>query len=206
MFVITADQIASRTRTDITAETLQRLQHDHGSHLLLPADRTAGDEIQMLSNDAATVLAIVLELTRTESWSVGLGCGDVESPLPTATREASGTAFYAARDAVNRAKKRTTHFAFHRQARNERSSSVASDEEALIDLALALRLRRTAPGWELYDLVRRGLSYKEAATELGISAPAASSRAKAAQLVIELDALPALVGLLTQIDRSAPSL
>jgi hypothetical protein len=67
---------------------------------------------------------------------------------------------------------------------------------------LALRQRRTGPGWELYDLVADGLSYKEAAERLGISAPAASSRAKAAQLSIEFDAVPALVGLLAGIDRS----
>lgn len=205
MFVITADQIASRTRSDITSSTIERLQREHGAQLLLPPDRNAGDEIQMLSSDAETVLTIVLELTRTPEWSVGLGCGAVSEPLPKATREASGTAFYAARDAVTRAKKRNTRFALHRQADSDESSTIASPEESLIDLLLALRQRRTAPGWELYDLVAQGLNYKEAAAKLGISAPAASSRAKAAQLVIELDALPALVGLLTQIDRNEPS-
>lgn len=205
MFVITADQIASRTRSDITASTIARLQREHGTRLLLPPDRNAGDEIQVLSNDAETVLTIVLELTRATEWSVGLGCGAVSEPLPKATREASGTAFYAARDAVTRAKRRSTRFALHRQSPSDESSTIANHVESLVDLLLALRQRRTAPGWELYDLVTQGLSYKEAAAKLGISAPAASSRAKAAQLVIELDALPALVGLLTQIDRNEPS-
>ncbi|HEY9424862.1 MAG TPA: DNA-binding protein, partial [Microterricola sp.] len=168
----------------------------------LPPDRNAGDEIQLLGTDAATMLDIVLELTRGNAWSVGLGVGPIGRPLPAATREASGPAFYAARDAVSRAKKRSTRFAVHRQSSEDTGSEIATSEEALIDLALALRQRRTGPGWELYDLVADGLSYKEAAERLGISAPAASSRAKAAQLSIEFDAVPALVGLLAGIDRS----
>lgn len=205
MFVITADQIASRTRTDIAAPTLERLQRRHGAQLLLPPDRTAGDEIQVLGADAATVLAIVLELARDDEWSVGLGVGAVGLPLPTATRAASGPAFYAARDAVNRAKKRSTRFALSSQGAADAESTRVGGVEALIDLALALRQRRTAPGWELYELVSAGLSYKEAAERLGISAPAASARAKAAQLAVEANAVPALVGLLADIDRSTPS-
>ncbi|PPL14182.1 DNA-binding protein [Microterricola pindariensis] len=205
MFVITADQIASRTRADVAAPTIERLQRDHGAALMLPPDRTAGDEIQLVSADAAAMVRIVLELTRGEQWSVGLGVGAVGLPLPAATREASGPAFYAARDAVTRAKKRGTRFALHRQGAADASSTPAESTEALIDLALALRQRRTAPGWELYDLVSAGLSYKEAAERLGISAPAASSRAKAAQLAVEANAVPALVGLLAELDRSTPS-
>ncbi|AMB58924.1 DNA-binding protein [Microterricola viridarii] len=205
MFVITADQIASRTRADVTAPTIERLQRAHGAQLLLPPDRTAGDEIQLLGSDAATTLDVVLELTRTGDWSVGVGVGTVGLPLPAATREASGPAFYAARDAITRAKKRSTRFALHQQAAAEPGSTPAGDAEALIDLALALRQRRTAPGWELYDLVRSGLSYKEAAERLEISAPAASARAKAAQLTIEQNAVPALVGLLAALDRRSHS-
>ncbi len=205
MFVITADQVASRTRADVTTPTIKSLQRAHGAHLLLPPDRTAGDEIQLLGADAATTLSIVLELTRAGQWSVGLGIGQVGLPLPSATREASGPAFYAARDAVNRAKKRGTRFALHRQEVADAGSTPADDVEALIDLALALRQRRTEPGWELYDLVRAGLSYKDAAERLGISAPAASLRAKAAQLAIEHNAVPALVGLLAALDRRVSS-
>ncbi len=203
MFVITADQIASRSRSDIIAPTLARIQLEHGTHLRLPADRNAGDEIQMLTTDAPTVLALVLELTRNDAWSVGLGVGPIAQPLPSATREGTGPAYYAARDAVNRAKKRGTHFAFHGGDSGDSESTACADGEALIDLVLAIRQRRTAQGWELYDLMERGLNNKEAAEELGISAPAASARAKAALLKIETDAVPALVRLLTRIDRSS---
>lgn len=202
MYVVTADQIASRSRADITTSTLDRIQRDHGSRLLLAPDRNAGDEIQMLSSDAETVLTLVLELTRDDEWSVGVGIGPIAEPLPQVTRAGTGPAFYAARDAVTRAKKRTTRFALHSQQLNDSASAASDDEEALIDLLLALRQRRTAAGWELYDLMARGLSNKAAAEQLGISAPAASSRSKAAQLKLEADAVPALVGLLTRIDRS----
>ena len=50
---------------------------------MLPADRTAGDEIQAATEDARTALAIVLHLTRDGNWSVGLGIGDVRTPCPT---------------------------------------------------------------------------------------------------------------------------
>src|SRR5690606_20929257 len=99
MFVISADQKSSRSTQDLVGHWRQKLNEQYSSRLTLPADRNAGDEIQVLTDDAATVLAIALELSRSGSWSVGVGIGDVRRPLPTETREASGPAFNAARDA-----------------------------------------------------------------------------------------------------------
>ena len=47
----------------------------------------------------------------------------------------------------------------------------------------ALLGRRTEKGWEVVDLVDRGLSYEAAGQELGISQSAVSQRAAAAGLV-----------------------
>ena len=47
MFVITADQVDSRSRPDIVGETLGRLNQEHGVRLVLPVDRNAGDELQV---------------------------------------------------------------------------------------------------------------------------------------------------------------
>jgi hypothetical protein len=186
MFVITADQIDSRRHADAAGGTRDRIN--------------AGDEIQMLTDDSAGALAIVLELTRTREWSVGLGCGSIRLPLPEATREASGAAFFAARDAVLQAKKRQTRFAFASQTDDAESSTPASDIEALIDLLLLLRDRRTTPGWELFDLMAEGLSQQDAAERLGISAPSASSRARAANIRAEFSAVPALSKLMHDLD------
>jgi hypothetical protein len=208
MFVITADQVDSRSRADIVGSTLARLNDEHAGRLLLPVDRNAGDELQVLTDDAGAALAIVLELTRDGEWSVGLGIGAVRLPLPSETREASGDAFIAAREAVGRAKKSATRFAVEvrSDAAPERKSGGwpdATDAEALVNLALVIRERRTAAGWELYDLVSAGHTQAAAAKRLGISAPSASSRARAAGVRQELAALPALTRLLENVDRTS---
>ena len=48
MFVITADQVNSRATADIVGETISRVNTRSAGALLLPADRTAGDELQLL--------------------------------------------------------------------------------------------------------------------------------------------------------------
>ncbi|WP_345761355.1 DNA-binding protein [Diaminobutyricibacter sp. McL0608] len=207
MFVITADQVDSRSRPDIVGETLSRLNEEHAVRLVLPVDRNAGDELQVLTDDAGTALAIVLDLTRGGSWSVGLGIGSVRLPLPAETREASGDAFIAAREAVRRAKKAATRFAIDvvvadTAGRANVGWPSAADAEALVNLALVIRERRTVAGWELYDLVSAGLTQADAAAKLGITAPSASSRARAAAVRPELAALPALTRLLENVDRA----
>ena len=213
MFVITADQVGSRARDDIVAGTVAALNRDHSELLALPVDRNAGDELQAMTADAHTALDIVLALTRTGEWSVGLGCGPVRLPLPSATREATGAAFFAAREAVTRAKKRPTRFAVEtgqREASAEANQTdaatgsapwpCADDAEALLNLLLLMRQRRSPAGWELYDLVVTGMQQNEAAARLGISAPAANSRARAAGLKAELASIAALTRLLEKLD------
>jgi hypothetical protein len=194
MYAITADQIDSRHGTDLADDALALIAAASGGRLALPADRTAGDEVQGLTADADTALAVVLALLRTGSWSVGLGIGDVETPLPTATRAARGPAFIAARDAVDGAKRRPTRFA-----------ALGDDgiTQPLVDLLLALRDRRTPEGWELFDLVEAGLSQQDAAQRLGITPQAASRRALAAGIRLDQAARRALVAVLAAADLRA---
>lgn len=204
MFVLTADQVGSRHSADKVADTLLALNSEHGARLLLPADRTAGDELQLLVDDAELVLALVLELTRDGAWSVGVGVGAVRQPLPADTREATGEAFYAARDAVTRAKKQTTRFALTLAGDDEDADRTlrGTDVEALITLLLHLRERRTDGGWELFDLLGTGLTQSESADRLGITPGAASLRARAAGIRVERAASEALVRLLDTINGS----
>lgn len=185
MFVITADQVNSRATADIVGETISRVNEKFAGALLLLADRTAGDELQLLVASAEPALQIILDLTRTGRWSVGCGVGVVNQPMPSSIREAAGGAFIAARTAVDRAKKRPTRFALE----HESELVEAADAEAFIDLLLAIRARRSAEGWELYDLVIDGLTQAEAAGRLDISPQAASKRAKAAELRAERAAI-----------------
>ncbi|WP_025155440.1 hypothetical protein [Leifsonia aquatica] len=198
MFVITADQVGSRTGPDLATTAMRAVQERHGHALALPVDRNAGDEIQALTADPATALALVLELTRDGLWSVGVGIGAVRLPLPSQTRAASGDAFVAARTAVARAKKSPTRLAAEALVAPE----TAHDVEALADLLLTLRDGRSPAGWELYDLLAAGLTQTEAGARLGITPQSVSDRARAANLRVELAAVPALTRLLASADAA----
>ena len=54
MFVITADQVGSRTDIDRSAAMQSALQGRFGRRLRLPVDQTAGDELQALTDDPGT--------------------------------------------------------------------------------------------------------------------------------------------------------
>src|SRR3954454_19576754 len=200
MFVLTVDQVDSRHQEDRVAGALDLVGRIAGDRLLLPPDRSAGDEFQMLTGDAGTALELTLELTRTRGWSVGVGVGPVRGPLPESVREATGAAFVAARDAVDAAKKSP-----HRFFLAAAGSGVLPGEgvRALVELVLAIRARRSDEGWEVVDLVRDGRTQASAAEALGITPQAVSLRLAAAQWRLEEAAVPALVLLLEDLDRGA---
>jgi hypothetical protein len=183
MFAITADQVDSRHRPDIAAETMLTLEILLGHGLVLPVDRTAGDEIQLLLATSETTLAAILALTRHGQWSVGCGVGEVTLPIAKN---------------VNEAKKRDTRFALRSPATTD-----AEDAEAFVDLLLQLRARRSTEGWEMYDLLIAGNSQAEAAKLLGITPQAASKRARTAALRVEFAAKSPLERRLTAVDVSA---
>lgn len=191
VFAITADQVSSRRSADLVAETLERL--NSRGDLLLPAERTAGDELQLLTAEAGVALDIVLQLSRAERWSIGCGIGEVLLPASGSVREATGSALVAAREAVDRAKRKPTRFALAGPAESQHVG-------ALVELLLTLRAKRTAEGWELADLLATGMTQAAAASALGISAQAASDRAIAAAWKVEVAALPALTALLARLD------
>ena len=201
MFVITADQVDSRHSADLVSPAVAHLDDVFGAGLALPVDRNAGDELQALVVDSATAVAMVLELTRTGDWSVGLGTGDVERPLASSTRETRGPAFIAARAAVDAAKKSPLRFAF-RDGTPSRQTD-ATDIEALMLLLLSVRDRRTEQGWQVYDLLAQGRTQREAADILGITPQAVSDRMSAAQVRIDLEAHAPLSRLLSRLTESS---
>ncbi|RZS67581.1 hypothetical protein EV187_0002 [Agromyces ramosus] len=207
MFVITADQVASRREGDRAGALIEELAERYADELVLPADQTAGDEIQLVTRSAPTALAIVLDATRFGRWSVGVGVGDIRMPLPDAARKATGSAFIAAREAVGAAKRADGRFAL-RAAGSAELASRAADVEALVRLVVLLRERRTDHGWEVVELMRAGHQQKEAAAVLDVSAAAVSARLKAAMWRAEEDARPALERLLAELEaeseRTAP--
>jgi hypothetical protein len=168
---------------------------------VLGPDRTAGDEFEVVVGDAPAALRLALHLSRLRTWSVGVGVGPVELPLPATAREAAGDAFVLAREAVDRAKRRPHRFAL---AAGPGGGPLGGDDvEALVDLLLALRDRRSEEGWEVADLLESEGSQVAVAARLGVTPQAVSLRARAAGLREELDALPAITALLAALDGAS---
>jgi hypothetical protein len=195
MFVITADQRGSRTSDDLIPAALSSVAEAAADGLALPPERTAGDELQVAIRDAPAALRIVLQLTRMQTWSVGIGVGPVEQPLPVQVRAARGSAFLHARDAVDRAKRTPT-----RVALSGGEDVAGQDAEAFLRLLVELRDRRTLEGWEVHDLLAQGRTQREAAAELAITEGAVSLRARNAGLRAEEGAVPALERMLARLD------
>lgn len=200
MYVIIADQVNSRGTADRAAAMITTLHERLASNLRLPVDQTSGDELQLITEHAGTALDAVLMLTRDNAWSVGIGIGAVREPLPDEVRTATGDAFYAARAAVDAAKRADGRFAL--QAAPHTAGIGASDVEPLVRLLILLRARRTKPGWEAADLMTTSPSQNAIATRLGITDAAVSQRLKAGAWAADIEARPALVRLLAELHES----
>lgn len=200
MFVIIADQINSRAGIDRAAATIAALTERFHDRMPLPIDQTSGDEIQLITEYADTVLGAALQLTRTGYWSVGIGVGSVRDPMPRTVRTATGEAFYAARSAVEAAKRADGRIAL--DAAPHEPPPLADDVEALVRLLVLLRERRTAHGWQATDLMSEVDSQSAAAVRLGISDAAVSQRLKRGGWAAEASARPALIRLLEQLDAA----
>ncbi|WFS14326.1 hypothetical protein [Rhodococcus aetherivorans] len=172
MFVLTVDQRGSRRDVDRVADLLTELRD---AQLLRPFERTAGDEVQAVADDPAVVVDLALDLVRRGCWSVGIGAGSVEQPLPAQTRAGRGPAFEHARRAVDRAKNAPARVAVEGS-----DAAAAADADAALTLVALLVTRRSDAGHEAVDLVRGGLTQAEAAARLGISTQAVSQRLAAA--------------------------
>ncbi|MBY4108987.1 hypothetical protein HQO82_03110 [Rhodococcus fascians] len=177
MFVMTVDQRRSRRDIDRVPDLLDRYRD---FDLIRPFERTAGDEVQAVCEDAATVVAIALDLVATPHWSVGIGVGSVELPLPDTTRAGRGQAFEAARDAVTRAKNAPAALAV-----TGPEPEAAEDAETASTLVALLVARRSDQGREAVALMAEGMSQTDAAERLDISKQAMSQRLSVAGWHVE---------------------
>jgi hypothetical protein len=155
----------------------------HG--VLRSFERTAGDEFQGVLDDPVVVVDIVLELVRSGGWSIGIGVGPVDEPLPASTREGRGPAFVLAREAVEAAKRHPGGVAVRGELRRE-----AADAEAMLTLLAVIVARRSPAAWEAIDLVTSGATATEAALKLGVSRQAVGQRLAAGHWREECEARP----------------
>ncbi|HEY4752245.1 MAG TPA: hypothetical protein VIH37_03100, partial [Candidatus Limnocylindrales bacterium] len=70
MWVITADQRGSRLVGERVAELLAGLPPVAG--IVRPAERTVGDEVQAVLDDARGTVDLALHILRGGGWSVGI--------------------------------------------------------------------------------------------------------------------------------------
>ena len=190
-YVLTVDQRASRRSPDRVPDVLRRL--NGAVPTLLGFERTAGDEFQGLLAEPDDVVEVVLHLVRTGNWSIGVGAGPVQTPLPQSTRAGAGPAFLSARRAVDAAKQRSTRLAVRGVAPAD-----AGDAQAVLSALAVIVERRSDQAWEAIALVGAGRTQAEAATELGISRQAVGQRLTAGLWDLERDLRPTAVRLLTR--------
>jgi hypothetical protein len=104
--VVLLDQRDSRNSADLVKEWEHTLNRELGSKLSLPFTRTIGDEMQAVLREGGALGRIARRIVADGSWWMGVGIGESEHPLPHDPREARGSAFWAAREAIERAKTR----------------------------------------------------------------------------------------------------
>jgi hypothetical protein len=190
-YVLTVDQRASRRGPDRVGDALRLLE---GSvPVLLGFERTAGDEFQGLLGDPAHVVDVVLRLVRMGGWSIGVGAGPVQTPLPESTRAGAGPAFLAARRAVDAAKQRPFRLAVRGAVPPE-----AADAQAVLSALAGLVDRRSEQAWAAIELVEQGRTQSDAATTLGISRQAVGQRLAAGMWELEKELRPTAARLLAR--------
>ena len=195
LYVLTADQRHSRRSPDRVPEALDRL----GARPVLRSfRRTAGDEFQGVLADPAVVVDTCLDLVRDGSWSIGIGIGPVELPLPADTRAGRGEAFVQARAAVEAAKRRPQRLAVRGVDQDG-----AGDAEAVLTLLAVLVQHRSDAAWKAVELIAEGLSHAAAAHRLGVSRQAVGQRLTAGLWQQEQDARPVAVRLLARACEAA---
>ncbi|WP_142025157.1 hypothetical protein [Blastococcus colisei] len=190
-YVLTVDQKASRRKPDRVADALRDL--NAAVPALLAFERTAGDEFQGVLAEPDEVVDVVLRLVRAGEWSIGVGAGPVQTPLPATTRAGAGPAFLCARRAVDAAKQRPARLAVRGAVPAD-----AGDAQAVLSALAVVVDRRSEQAWDAIGLVSSGRTQAEAAAVLGISRQAVGQRLAAGLWDLERDLRPTAARLLTR--------
>ena len=198
MFALTLDQRRSRQAADAVPDLLRTLD---ATPTVRGFERTVGDEVQALVDDPVAAVDVVVLVARTQRWWVGIGVGDVETPLPTSVRAARGPALYAARTAVERAARCPAGVALEVGAGREEEAGI--DAETVLQVRARLVADRSADGQQAVDVLERHATQRAAAQELGITPQAMSARLQVARRDDEQRLRHLAVRLLVRADEAA---
>ena len=196
MFVLTIDQVKSRENEDRVPVMLELLD---AIATLAPFERTVGDEIQGVPQDATAALEAIRLCIRDGQWHCGLGVGHGSFASPDAPRsaEGGGSAFYAARQAVEASKSLAPSVALRIPTRPDEEAEAG----ALLALKMHVAAQRTVRQWQVIDAVTRTKNRTLAAELLGISPSAVSQSLTASAWETETATDDLLVRLLEQAAR-----
>jgi hypothetical protein len=171
---LTIDQRSSRGSAENRAdEWAATLNARYGDELIRSFSVTLGDEIQGVTGNPRTIVDVLLGGIKENAWWLGVGIGDVETPLRETAARSRGPAFYNAREAVEAAKR--SHHGFSVRAEDTR---LAADIQTVLELsAFLIRRRGHDPlRWQAVELAKEGASTVQVGKALGISQQAASKR------------------------------
>ena len=182
---MTIDQRGSTGAEDLVPDLLARIAALQLSGTGKPVfERTVGDEVQGVVPDASAVVEVALHALRVGRWYVGIGVGTVSLAPGASPREGTGTAFVAARKAVELAKAAGPQVPLSVvpgiMAKTGGSGPAGEGNQACANAEAVLRLLgrlvqdRTEAQWRVVDALRRlgparHGSQKQVALDLGIS-------------------------------------
>ncbi|SIR88768.1 hypothetical protein [Williamsia sterculiae] len=196
MYVITADQRGSRRdvdRVDATREMLASID------TVRAFDRTAGDEIQAVFDDPVAVVEALTTLFDDGHWSVGIGAGPVDEPLPLVTRAGRGPAFEYARTAVEDAKRHRVPVSVHGE-----HPDACRRAQTAARLLGDLLISRSAAGREAVAALSTAGQQSDAAATLGITPQAMSQRLRSARWDLDQDSRLLVTDLLAAAEPIDP--
>jgi hypothetical protein len=186
MYVLTIDQRGSTSDVDRVPDLISALRN----LTPVPFERSVGDELQGVVEQAADVVDIALHALRSGHWYVGIGIGTVQLAPGASPREGSGSGFVAARRAVELAKGAAGQVplsvvagtmvhgkearAMYQKNAGQEEAMACSNAQAVLRLIGRLVQQRTEAQWRVVDHLRaqgdgRHGSQKQVARELGIT-------------------------------------
>ena len=182
MYVLTIDQQGSTTDVDRVPDLIAALRN----LTPVPFERSVGDELQGVVEDAADVVDVALHALRGGHWYVGIGIGMVSLARGASPREGSGSGFVAARKAVELAKGAAGQVPLSvvsgsmvrgkdLQPQTQEDAVASANAQAVLRLIGRLVQQRTEAQWRVVDRLRavQGVvghgSQKQVARELGIT-------------------------------------
>lgn len=188
MYVLTIDQRGSKADRDRVPGLLSELEQ-----MGFPGfERSVGDELQGVVGAAADAVDVAFHALRSGRWYVGIGLGEAVVPDGGSPREGIGSAFVAARKAVELAKAAGSHIPLSvvagtlsrktageahvvKDAAGTDAEEACADAQAVLRLIGKLRQERTAAQWKVVETMQEleavssHAIQKQAAERLGVT-------------------------------------